>query len=561
MTDYPNGPERLTDAKVRAFSSPTKDPATGKARKVRIRDTEVSELVLRLGSRDKTWVFYTKHHGRLIEECLGSFPTVGTEKARTEARAIMAALERGEDPQLDRIIAEVSAKAVASFPQPATPAILEAMQEAARKSAAVMLSPWRAKARPSENLPESRARAVGSATEAAGAAMREAEAQRERQQINTMSALFKSWYTKVAEPHHKSAKMEAYQWTHYLAPRIGDALPSAVTHATVEALHLAIGEQHGQIMANRCKALLSAIFEHARKVDDTLTNPCAKVQSFAEKSRDRFMDAGEIRRFFVALDAEEDSTASDWFRLALLTGARKSNLCTMAWRDLDLQRMVWTVPGELSKNGDPLTIPLVPGALAVLRRRRAVIHAAMRWVFPGKGETGHYVEPARAWDRIKRRAELVGILDLIAATGQQVPTLDEVLAGVVESRVRAIVTRTKRTEAGDTLDAALAHWRAVAVAHGVNPEDAAMQDLRIHDLRRSLGSWLTIGGTSLAVVGRALGHRDRRSTDPYARLNIDPVRLAMGEATGRMLATMREVIPELPQDESRISRETPEAKP
>jgi integrase len=541
VSTYPDRPERLTDGKVRAFPCPSKDPATGKVRKVRIRDSEVPELALRLGSRDKTWILYTKHAGRLIEEGLGSFPTVSTEEARKRARKAMAAYERDEDPQLDRIIAEVSAEAVASLPKPATPAILEAMRSAALSAAAVMLSPWRAKIRPSETLPESRARALGSAVEAARVALREAEAQRERQRINTVAALFQSWFSKVAEPHHKTAKLEAYQWRRYLAPRIGERLVSEVTHATVEALHLEIGEQHGRTMANRCKALLSALFEHARKVDRTLENPCAQVQSYAEKSRDRFMDAGEIRRFFDALDAEEDGTACDWFRLALLTGARKSNLCSMAWRDLDLDRLIWTVPGELSKNGDPLTIPIVPGAFEVLRRRRAAIPAAVPWVFPGRGKTGHYVEPARAWDRIKRRAELAGILDLIAATGAPVPTLAEVLAGVVETQVRAIVTRTKLAEDGDTLDGALAHWRAAAVAHGVNPDDAVMLDLRIHDLRRSLGSWLTIGGTSLAVVGRALGHRDRRSTDPYARLNLDPVRLAMGEATGRMLATVRNI--------------------
>jgi integrase len=541
MAGYPALPERLTDGKVRTYACPTKDPATGKARKVRIRDSEVPQLVVRLGSRDKTWALYTKRAGRLIEEALGAFPAVSTEEARKRARAALAAYERNEDPQIDRIVAEVAAHALTNLPKPAAPEVQTAMRDAAKAAAEEMLSPWRSKVRPSETLPETRGRALTSATEAAALAQKEAEAQRERQRLNTVSALFLSWFAKVAEPHHKSAKMEAYQWNRYLAPRIGEHLVSEVTHATVEALHLEIGEAHGRTMANRCKALLSALFEYARKVDRTLENPCAQVESFAEKSRDRFMDAGEVRRFFDALDAEEDSTASDWFRLALLTGARKSNLCTMAWRDLDLDRLIWTVPGELSKNGDPLTIPIVPGALEVLRRRRASIPAKVPWVFPGHGRTGHYVEPARAWDRIKRRAELAGILELIASTGATVPTLAEVLAGVVESQVRAIVTRTKRTDVGDTLDTALAAWKAAAVAHGVNPDDAGMQDLRIHDLRRSLGSWLTIGGTSLAVVGRALGHRDRRSTDPYARLNLDPVRLAMGEATGRMLATVRDI--------------------
>lgn len=64
----------------------------------------------------------------------------------------------------------------------------------------------------------------------------------------------------------------------------------------------------------------------------------------------------------------------------------------MAWRNLDLDRLIWTVPGELSKNGDPLTIPIVPGALDALRRLRAAIPAAVPWVFPGRGKTGHYVE-------------------------------------------------------------------------------------------------------------------------------------------------------------------------
>ena len=94
MVNYSNAPERPTDAKVRAFPCPAKDPTTGKVRKVRIRDSEVPELALRLGSRDKTWTLYIKHASRLIEEGLGSFPTIGTEEARKRARAAMADYRR-----------------------------------------------------------------------------------------------------------------------------------------------------------------------------------------------------------------------------------------------------------------------------------------------------------------------------------------------------------------------------------------------------------------------------------------------------------------------------------
>lgn len=46
---------------------------------------------------------------------------------------------------------------------------------------------------------------------------------------------------------------------------------------------------------------------------------------------------------------------------------------------------------------------------------------------------------------------------------------------------------------------------------------AQLDDVRIHDLRRTLGSWLAMSGASLPAIGRALGHKDPRSTQVYAR--------------------------------------------
>lgn len=56
---------------------------------------------------------------------------------------------------------------------------------------------------------------------------------------------------------------------------------------------------------------------------------------------------------------------------------------------------------------------------------------------------------------------------------------------------------------------------------------AGIKELRIHDLRRTLGSYLTIAGESEYVVGKALGHKDRRSTAVYARLPLKRVRQAV----------------------------------
>lgn len=61
-------------------------------------------------------------------------------------------------------------------------------------------------------------------------------------------------------------------------------------------------------------------------------------------------------------------------------------------------------------------------------------------------------------------------------------------------------------------------------------ERADLPDIRIHDLRRTLGSYMAISGVSPIVIGKALGHRSLKSTAVYARLNDAPVREAIVKA-------------------------------
>jgi integrase len=65
---------------------------------------------------------------------------------------------------------------------------------------------------------------------------------------------------------------------------------------------------------------------------------------------------------------------------------------------------------------------------------------------------------------------------------------------------------------------------------------AGIPDLRIHDLRRSLGSWMVDAGATLPVIGQALGHQSQAATAIYARLSLDPVREAKERAIGAMLS-------------------------
>lgn len=69
--------------------------------------------------------------------------------------------------------------------------------------------------------------------------------------------------------------------------------------------------------------------------------------------------------------------------------------------------------------------------------------------------------------------------------------------------------------------------------------EAGIENLRIHDLRRTLGSYQAATGANGYIIGKSLGHRSQQSTAIYARLNLDPVRESVDKATELMFSKAR----------------------
>lgn len=68
---------------------------------------------------------------------------------------------------------------------------------------------------------------------------------------------------------------------------------------------------------------------------------------------------------------------------------------------------------------------------------------------------------------------------------------------------------------------------------------AGIEDLRIHDLRRTHGSWQAAAGASLSVIGASLGHKSVQTTKVYARLDVDPIRASVETAVAAMVAASK----------------------
>lgn len=155
--------------------------------------------------------------------------------------------------------------------------------------------------------------------------------------------------------------------------------------------------------ANRVLGLLSTVYNWAAANGIEAKNPVKPVKRFKEQSRDRYLQPDELKRLFKAMNDEPDKIWRDYFTIALMTGARRANVCAMRWADVDLERGLWRIPEAESKNSEPLMVVLHPRAVEILSQRRQA-NPDGDFVFPGNGRTGHIVEPKGAWQRIRERA-------------------------------------------------------------------------------------------------------------------------------------------------------------
>ncbi len=313
-----------------------------------------------------------------------------------------------------------------------------------------------------------------------------ADERRRRRGEPTLTDLFKSYTEHHANLHNSLRTRQTDESRFKLAGPLANRRISTITREDVQRLHKSIVDKakakagddapvpaiKGMANANRAVQLIRRLYNFATdELGFKGGNPAARIRTYRERSRERYLLPHELPRLMAALDDRRTNpTIADFIRLALFTGARRANLQAMRWNDLDLDAATWTIPGDETKEKQPIHLPLAGPALDILKRRRAEANGSA-YVFPAAradAKSPHLSEPKATWKEILRRA--------------------------------------------------------------------GIDDLRVHDLRRSLGSWQAAAGASLVVIGKSLGHAaGSAATGVYARLDIDPVRASVANAVGAML--------------------------
>jgi integrase len=153
--------------------------------------------------------------------------------------------------------------------------------------------------------------------------------------------------------------------------------------------------------------VLGALLQFAADRKLVSGNPARGVPLLKLERKQRFLSEAEVGRLadtIAAMEraAELSRAAAAAIRLLLLTGCRKTEILSLRWVWVDVERGCLRLPD--SKTGAKV-VPLASAALEVLvslpRRTEYVLPA-------GKGG-GHYTGLQKDWERVRERAGLPGV--------------------------------------------------------------------------------------------------------------------------------------------------------
>ena len=143
-------------------------------------------------------------------------------------------------------------------------------------------------------------------------------------------------------------------------------------HIAIHAIHRRdvanrlseIAAENGPIAANRARAALSALFTWAMREGIADTNPVVGTNRTApERSRDRVLSDQELVAIWNACRSDHYGCI---VRLLMLTGQRREEVGGICWGEIDLEKRLWRIPSERTKNRRAHEVPLAAACCEII---------------------------------------------------------------------------------------------------------------------------------------------------------------------------------------------------
>jgi len=204
--------------------------------------------------------------------------------------------------------------------------------------------------------------------------------------------LFESWIECIKIANEVSPtwiKRHEDRWRLHLKKPLGNLLARDVARGHLATALDAMTRKGIKEETRKALTTLNLMFDYGLTRQYIEQNPARMLKpkdfsATANKPRDRVLDLVELRRLWKALDdantssikIEHTSTMSiittSAVKLLILTGARRSEVAGMRWSELNLERGVWLLPSERTKNRQSHTIYLASLAVELIRVLRPI---------------------------------------------------------------------------------------------------------------------------------------------------------------------------------------------
>jgi len=139
----------------------------------------------------------------------------------------------------------------------------------------------------------------------------------------------------------------------------------SISRADVAGRITDIAEASGIVTANRARSTLAAMFSWAMREGIVDANPVIGTNKAGlETPRDRVLTATEMVEVWNAC---RDDDYGCIVRLLLLTGCRREEVGGMADSEINVEKRLWSIPRERTKNNNPHNVPLADTAMALLQ--------------------------------------------------------------------------------------------------------------------------------------------------------------------------------------------------
>lgn len=220
--------------------------------------------------------------------------------------------------------------------------------------------------------------------------------------------------SEVARLYEQHLEAQGRRCTSYATDEVNRSWPKLKNRRLDDVTVVELAEEHnliattrGRVAAARAIKVMRTIYHYADSIElYEGRNPAKRVKVRDSAKRAVFLLPDEQGVLVRVLESMYHPTNDihDYFKLLLLTGARRSNVAGM--RYADIKGDVWTIPAEESKNGLPLEVVLVAEALTIINGRKG----ESPWVFPSpKASCGHLVEPYFWLEEVRARMAELGV--------------------------------------------------------------------------------------------------------------------------------------------------------